>query len=161
METSNEKVIDIINDLIRINNDRVEGYERAANEIRDIQQAEIKSLFFRLSEDSRRYKNELTEAVISLGGEPAQETTVSGKFYRVWMDVKAAFSKDDLKAALESCEYGEDVALKAYQEALQAEVNWPSNISALVSGQRQELRASHDKVKHYRDEYKVVNNLKS
>jgi len=75
--------------------------------------------------------------------------------------VKAAFSKDDLKAALESCEYGEDVALKAYQEALQAEVNWPSNISSLVSNQRQELRVSHDKVKQYRDEYKVVNNLKS
>jgi uncharacterized protein (TIGR02284 family) len=161
METSNEKLVDILNDLIRINNDRVEGYERAANEIRDVQQAEIKSLFFKLAEDSRGYKSDLTNAVISLGGEPAKDTTASGKLYRVWMDVKAAFSKDDLKAALESCEYGEDVALKAYQEALQAEVNWPSNISSLVSNQRQELRVSHDKVKQYRDEYKVVNNLKS
>ncbi|HYE73972.1 MAG TPA: PA2169 family four-helix-bundle protein [Blastocatellia bacterium] len=161
METTNDKLIDILNDLIRINNDRIEGYERAANEIRDLQQAEIKSLFFKLSEDSRSYKNDLSEATIRLGGAPAQDTTASGKLYRVWMDVKAAFSKDDLKAALESCEYGEDVALKAYQEALQAEVNWPSDISALISAQRQELRASHDKVKRYRDEYKVVNNLKS
>jgi uncharacterized protein (TIGR02284 family) len=161
METTNDKLIELLNDLIRINNDRIEGYERAASEIRDLQQAEIKSLFFKLAEDSRAYKNDLTEATVQLGGEPAHDTTASGKLYRVWMDVKAAFSRDDLKAALESCEYGEDVALKAYQEALQAEVNWPSDISALISSQRQELRASHDKVKRYRDEYKVVNNLKS
>jgi uncharacterized protein (TIGR02284 family) len=161
METTNEKLIDILNDLVRINNDRTEGYERAANEIRNVQQADIKSLFFKLAEDSKGYKSDLANAVTELGGEPAEDTTASGKLYRVWMDVKAAFSRDDLKAALESCEYGEDVALKAYQEALQSEVNWPSNISAMVSGQRQELRISHDKVKQYRDEYKVVNNLKS
>jgi uncharacterized protein (TIGR02284 family) len=160
METTNDKVIDILNNLIQINNDRIEGYERAANEIRDTLQAELKSLFFKMAEDSRGYKNDLVDAVISLGGEPSQTTTASGKLYRVWMDVKAAFAGDDIKAALESCEYGEDVALKAYQEALQAEVVYPSNISSLVSNQRQELRTSHDRIKRYRDEYKVVNNPK-
>lgn len=158
METTNSRLIDVLNDLIQINNDRIEGYERAAKEIKDTQHTEMKSLFFKMAEESRTYKNELSEAVIGLGGEPAHETTASGKLYRVWMDVKAAFSKDDLKAALESCEYGEDVALKAYQDALQSDVAWPSNISALVSNQRQSLRASHDKIKQYRDEYKVVNN---
>jgi len=161
METTNEKLIDLLNGLIQINNDRIEGYERAAHEIRNSARAELKSLFFKMSEDSRSYKNELSEAVTSLGGVPTQSTTVSGKVYRVWMDVKNAFSKDDVKAALESCEYGEDVALKAYQDALQAEVDWPSNISAIVSTQRQELRASHDKIKQYRDQYKVVDNLNS
>jgi len=161
METTNEKLVDLLNGLIEINNDRIEGYERAAHEIRDTTQAELKSLFFKMSEDSRSFKNELSEAVISLGGEPTQSTTVSGKVYRVWMDVKNAFSNDDVKAALESCEYGEDVALKAYQEALQAEVNWPSNISATVSTQRQQLRESHDKIKAYRDQYKVVKNINS
>jgi uncharacterized protein (TIGR02284 family) len=156
METTNEKLVDILNGLIQINNDRVEGYERAANEIRDTLQADIKSLFFKMAEDSRGYKSDLEDAVMGLGGEPARDTTASGKLYRVWMDVKAAFASNDVKAALESCEYGEDVALKAYQEALQAEVNWPSDISALVSSQRQELRTSHDKIKQYRDEYKVI-----
>jgi uncharacterized protein (TIGR02284 family) len=156
METTNEKLIDILNELIQINNDRIEGYERAAQEIKDTLQADIKSLFFKMAEDSRSYKSELEDAVLTLGGEPARETTLSGKVYRVWMDVKNAFSQDDVKAALESCEYGEDVALKAYQEALQAEVNWPTDISSLVSNQRQELRNSHDKIKQYRDQYRVV-----
>lgn len=158
MDTSNDKVIGLLNELIQINNDRIEGYERAAKEIKDTMNTEMKSLFFQMAEDSRKYKNDLVDAVVSLGGEPAESTTASGKIYRAWMDVKSAFSKDDLKAALESCEYGEDVALKAYQEVLQSEVAWPSEISTLVSNQRQELRASHDKIKRYRDEYKVVNN---
>jgi uncharacterized protein (TIGR02284 family) len=161
METTNERLIEILNELIRINNDRIEGYERAAHEIRDTFQAELKSWFFTMAEDSRTYKNDLIDAVIGLGGEPASRTTTSGKLYRAWMEVRAALSGDDVKAALESCEFGEDVALKAYQEALQAEVNWPTNVSMLVSNQRQELRASHDKIKRYRDEYKVANNLKS
>jgi len=160
METKDEKLIDILNDLIQINNDRIEGYERAADEIRDTSQGELKSLFFRMAEDSRRYRGELVDAVRSLGAKPTDATTMSGKIYRAWMDVKTAFTKDDIKAALESCEYGEDVALKAYQDALQSEIVWPSNISAMVSAQRQELRASHDKIKHHRDEYRVVNNLK-
>lgn len=160
METK-EEVIEILNDLIRINNDRSEGYERAANEIRDSMHAEIKSLFFKMSEDSRNYKNDLVDCVISLGHEPAQDTTVSGKIYRAWMDVKAAFSGDDIKTALESCEFGEDAALKAYQDALQAEVQWPSEVVSVVSKQRQELRASHDKIKRYRDEYKMADHLKS
>jgi len=161
METTNDKLIDILNDLIQINNDRIEGYERAAQEIKDTLQADIKSLFFKMAEDSRRYKSDLEEIILSLGGEPARNTTLSGKVYRAWMDVKNAFSQDDVKAALESCEYGEDVALKAYQDALQSEVSWPANVSALVSDQRQELRASHDKIRQYRDQYRVVNNLKS
>ena len=146
MDTSNDKVVSILNDLIQINNDRIEGYERAVKEIRDTMASDMKALFFQMAEDSRKYKNDLVDAVISLGGEPAESTTASGKVYRAWMDVKAAFAKDDVKAALETCEYGEDVALKAYQEALQSEVAWPSAISTLVSTQRQELRASHDKI---------------
>jgi uncharacterized protein (TIGR02284 family) len=160
METT-KKIIDILNDLIRINNDRIEGYERAAADTDSLQHAEIKSLFYKMSEDSRTYKNDLVDAVLALGGEAAHDTTASGKIYRAWMKVKAAFSGNDLKAALESCEFGEDAALKAYQDALQEEVEWPANVASLVSRQRQELRASHDRIKRYRDEFRAVDNLKS
>lgn len=159
METT-ERIIEVLNDLIQINNDRIEGYERAASEVQDSVNAEIKSLFFKMAEDSRGYKNDLVDVVISLGGQPAHDTTASGKIYRAWMDVKATFSGNDVKAALESCEFGEDAALKAYQEALQTDMIWPAEISSLVSRQRQELRSSHDRIKRYRDEYRVVDNLK-
>jgi uncharacterized protein (TIGR02284 family) len=155
------KAVKILNELIQINNDRIEGYETAADELNDISHAQIKSLFFSMAEESRDYKEDLLDAVVSLGGEPDKEksTTNSGKLYRIWMDVKAAFSKDDVKAALESCEFGEDVALKAYQEALETESELPSDISSMLAKQRQELRASHDRIKRLRDDYKTVGDI--
>ena len=33
----NEKMIGVLNDLIRINNDRVDGYEKAAKETKSIE----------------------------------------------------------------------------------------------------------------------------
>jgi uncharacterized protein (TIGR02284 family) len=160
METT-DKIIDVLNDLIRINNDRVEGYERAATDIQNSQHAEVKSLFFKMAEDSRGYKNDLIDTVIGLGGEPAHDTTASGKIYRAWMKVKSTFTGADIKSALELCEFGEDAALKAYQEALQTDMVWPEDVVSLVSRQRQELRASHDRIKRYRDEFRVVDDLKS
>ncbi|HYF68030.1 MAG TPA: PA2169 family four-helix-bundle protein [Ohtaekwangia sp.] len=157
----NEEIIDVLNDLIQINNDRVTGYERAASEIQNSEYAEITSLFFKMTEDSRTYKNDLIDAVISLGGEPATDTTMSGKIYRMWMDLKVSFSGNDLRAVLESCEFGEDAALRAYQDALQTELSWPQDLLTLVSNQRQEIRTSHDRIKRYRDEFRNVEDLKT
>src|SRR6186997_1140060 len=82
---TNEKTSEVLNDLIQINNDRVEGYEKAANET-DIKDVDLRSLFSEFASDSRRYANELAKYVVT---EPAVGTTVRGKIYRVWMDVKA------------------------------------------------------------------------
>lgn len=158
---NNEKLIEVLNDLIRINNDRIEGYERAGSDIADSVHAEIKSLFYKMADDSRGYKNDLIDCVISLGGEAATDTTASGKIYRAWMKIKASLAADDLRAALESCEFGEDAALKAYQDALQTEVNWPEEVATMVSRQRQEIRLSHDRIKRYRDEFRNVDDLQS
>ena len=148
----NEKVIGVINDLIRINNDRVVGYEKAIEELKD-GDADLKILFQKYITDSRQYSRELTTEVTRLGGDPAQGTTNSGKIYRVWMDVKAAFSGDDALAALQSCEFGEDNALKAYRNALQKDITWPIGTREILESQYASLKASHDKIKRLRDEY--------
>jgi uncharacterized protein (TIGR02284 family) len=148
-----EKVIDVVNDLIRINQDRINGYEKAASEIKETLEAEIKSIYYQHAEESRGYKDTLTEAVARLGGKPATDSTVSGKIYRAWMDVKATFSGDDLVASLQSCEFGEDAALKAYREALDEKAAMPAGILSLIESQYQSLKASHNRIKRYRDEY--------
>jgi uncharacterized protein (TIGR02284 family) len=148
-----EKVVDVLNDLIRINEDRITGYEKAASEIKDYLDAEIKSIYYQHAEESRGYKDSLTEAVTRLGGKPATDSTTSGKIYRAWMDVKATFSGDDLVASLQSCEFGEDAALKAYREALDEKASMPAGILSLVESQYESLKASHNRIRRYRDEY--------
>jgi uncharacterized protein (TIGR02284 family) len=153
MENSNRETTGVLNDLVRINSDRIEGYEKAASEIKDMSDSDIKALFFQMAEESRRYRSTLTEAVVRLGGNPADATSAAGDIYRVWMDVKAAFSGDNTVAALQSCEFGEDNALKAYRSALQKDVTWPIGTREIIESQYSSLKASHDKIKRLRDEY--------
>jgi len=147
METNKEKEVAVLNSLIEYNNDRVEGYQKAAEET---EQADLKMLFNKNSAQSMKFSGELVNRVSKLGGEPASGTTNSGKVYRAWMDVKAALTGKDRKAILGSCEFGEDVALGVYQDVLEG-----NDISAetrlLIAEHTRQIRAAHDEVKALRD----------
>jgi uncharacterized protein (TIGR02284 family) len=147
---TNEKTYEVLNDLVQINNDRIEGYERAAKETAT-EDADLRSLFLSMASESRRYVNELSQHVTKVGKEPAEGTTARGKIYRAWMDVKATFAGKGRKAILASCEYGEDAAQKAYDEALATDAELPTEIRQLITDQKSSLRKSHDKIKKMRD----------
>jgi len=145
----NEKVLGVLNDLIRINNDRIDGYEKAAEEAKKID-VDIQVMFHRFARDSKKYASELKPLVVKYGGDPAEDTTTSGKIYRVWMDLKAFVTGKDRKSILASCEFGEDAAQKAYDEALTSEYLTPE-VREFILKQKSQLRQSHDIVKKYRD----------
>ncbi len=146
----NEKTSEVLNDLIRINNDRIAGYEKAEKET-DGKDADLRALFNQMAAESRSYVNDLTKHVAGAGKEPADGTTVSGKIYRAWMDVKATFSGNDRKAILASCEFGEDAAQKAYDTALSSDADLPTEIRQLIMDQKKSLKKSHDQIKSLRD----------
>ena len=145
----NEKTIAVLNKLITINNDRIEGYETASKET---EQQDLKAMFAQFSSTSKKCKQELTNEVTKLGGTAAEGTLTIGKFFRVWMDVKAALTGKDRKAILNSCEYGEDQAKDTYEKALE---NDQENLSmeqqTMIKAQHTLLRADHNKVKSMRD----------
>jgi uncharacterized protein (TIGR02284 family) len=145
----NEKAIDVLNTLVEINNDRIEGYETATKETNE---PDLKVLFTKLAETSQDCRIELEREVELLGGTPAKGTKVSGKFFRAWMDVKAAITGKDRKAILESCEYGEDHAVKTYESVLEDDrENLTSDHVELVESQLELIKADHDAVRELRD----------
>lgn len=150
----NEKILGALNDLIRINNDRIDGYEKAAEEAKKID-VDIQAMFHRFAQESREYAAELKQWVIKNGGDPAEDTTTSGKIYRVWMDLKAFVTGKDRKAILASCEFGEDAAQKAYDEALKSDYLTPE-VREVIKKQKSQLKKSHDIVKKYRDLHSEV-----
>lgn len=152
----NEKSIAVLNDLIRINNDRIEGYTKAAEELSKPGYDNARPMFLERTNESNVFVNELTIAVSRLGGEPAENTTASGKLYRTWMDLKTAFTGGSVKSVFELCEFGEDAALKAYDEALEDETLWSEEIFNMLTRQRQMVRESHDAVKRYREQVKAA-----
>jgi uncharacterized protein (TIGR02284 family) len=149
METTTE-TIEILNDLIAINNDRIRGYENAIEETTD---ETLKELFGSMIVESRFIRIELAEEVQNMGGEFEAGTTVSGKAYRAWTDVKSVFTGVDTYTILSNCEHSEDATQDAYNNALGSE-DLQSYIHALLQKQQQILKGSHNKIKSMRNDAK-------
>ena len=147
--TTTKETIEVLNDLVAINNDRIAGYEKAIEETKDTDK-DLKLLFTSMIDESRKIRLKLADEVQALGGEYDRGTTASGKIYRAWMDVKAVFTGHDRHTVLANCEQGEDAAQAAYKEALN-ENNVPAYIHTMLSEQKQTLKASHDKIRSLRD----------
>lgn len=142
----NKKVIEALNTLVIINNDRIEGYKTAEAEAKD---TDLKMLFSDFMQTSVDCHRELVAEVKHLGGTPEEGTKITGKFFRVWMEVKAAFNSNDRNSILESCNYGEDVASEAYKKVLIHNFqDTTSNEQDMLNKHHALLKADQAKIKH-------------
>ena len=149
METIIEKTASTLSDLIIINNDRYEGYKKAMDQTKDM---DLKDLFSTFSMQSKANNASLRALVPASEEAPDRdETRISGKFYRAWMDIKNALDSNNRKQVLSSCEYGEDVAKKAYEEALADRSELTAEVVATVQSQYDEILKAHNQVKALRD----------
>ncbi len=143
-----DKTIETLNDLLKINTDRADGYTLAIQETKD---ADLKIMFKNMVEESKKNISDLSRAILKLDGEPKfGENTVAGKIYHVWMELKTSFKGKDRQSILNSCEFGEDAAVKAYKSAIQ-EQDLITEAFDMIYRQAQLQRASHDVIKAYRD----------
>ncbi len=147
---SKDVTVEVLNDLISINIDRISGYQHAIEELKN-EDAALKIVFEGFINDSLKYKEELKNTVLELGGTPASDSTLAGKVYRMWMDLKATFTGNDRKAIIASCEYGEDAAQKAYDEALTTTDQVHNDALQIITKQKDALKKAHDEIKSYRD----------
>jgi uncharacterized protein (TIGR02284 family) len=144
-----EKSIDTLNTLVKINNDRIEGYETASNETDD---TDLKMLFSQLAQTSYKCKAELVTEIYKLGGTPADGTKLSGKVFRIWMDIRTALAGKEMQTILNLCEYGEDAAIETYESVFESSADDISpEQRTMLKGQYLWLKTDHDKVKALRD----------
>jgi len=143
--------IDHVNALIVINHDRHIGYKKAAEDIKD---DDLKKMFLHFSEQSDRFAEELRRFVPTPKEPEPDETKITGKLHRLWMDIKAAITQDERKVVLSSCEFGEDHALQTYNDALKHTDELPLGAWDVITKQKAEIQKSHDWVKQLRDEEK-------
>ncbi|WP_018629108.1 PA2169 family four-helix-bundle protein [Niabella aurantiaca] len=141
----------LLNDLIRINNDRIAGYEKAIAALKSGQDQDLRALFSKMITTSHDHNTDLSKMVSFIGGEPATGTTGSGKLYRLWLDVKSVFIDiSDRGSILIHCEQIEDAVQSAYKTALN-EPGLPDELFSLLSAQKTALSESHNQIKALRD----------
>lgn len=104
-----------LHELLLFVNDRVEGYRRAASESQD---ADLRNYYQQLVSQSQQFASRLNGYLRVQNSGQQTGTTLKGKLYRAWMETKAAVTGYSETAVLGSNVYGEEWALKAYEEAL-------------------------------------------
>ena len=146
-----EDLRELLQDLIQINNDRIEGYNKAAELLPKDHNEDLHSNFARFRNQSQDFIREL-EPFIEMEGETATTSTmVSGKLFRMWMGIKTNITGHDRLSVLESCERGEDAFKKAYTEALQDADEIPVALLNTIRHQSEEQYMAHDYIKTVRD----------
>ena len=139
----------VLEDLIKINNDRIEGYEKALKDLKP-EDTDLRLLFLRGIDQSRGNKMMLGNELQTLKESIPSGTSGSGSIHRAWLELKATFTGHGRHAILASCEFGEVAAQKAYESALNSE-HLPEYLSTIVFEEKQDLKSFLDEIKALKD----------
>ena len=144
-----EKSIIVLNNLIEINNDRIQIYETATIVT---EESDLKDLFFEFQETSKIFKSELAEEVQKMGGIPIDIIKKNNFFVRFWINLKAGLINKDREDILNTLEYKEFEAIKSYTETVEDNFDHLTDeLLILLKSQQILLTAHHDKVKKLGD----------
>lgn len=142
----NQEIVDDLNDLVKINNDRIQGYEKAIEDNKDPQ---LDDLFRHYVIQSQKFRSQLAEHIVRIDGlavTDATSTDVGSKIHRAWIDIKSAITGKDRDTVLSSVEFGESMAVEAYKDAIEKD-HIPAYIKEDLTTQLGELNEAYGKMK--------------
>lgn len=151
-------VITVLNDLIKINSDRITEYEKTAARL-DNSELMLKALLYQISDDSQELNDQLASKVIALGGEPATDSTLpGGRVYTLWLDIKTTFLQNyaTTLSMVEKCEVLENATQVAYREVLVETTDFPKEITDMIRKQQYLLSLLQDLIKNQHQQYNEV-----
>ncbi|WP_164112109.1 MULTISPECIES: PA2169 family four-helix-bundle protein [Sphingobacterium] len=151
MKNVHQETAGLLNQLIEINNDRIEGYEKAISLLPTDGNYGLQATFEKYRDQSIQFKNDLIPLVFREGDKPTDETKTSGKLFRTWMEIKSAIAPYTAKAILESCERGEDEFKKVYRDVIEQSQLAPLNMLSIIQSQANLQLQAHDHIRDLRD----------
>ncbi|WP_162426492.1 ferritin-like domain-containing protein [Pontibacter pudoricolor] len=142
----NKEVFSTVHHLIERCKDGAKGYKTAAEDVED---RDLKELFMKYAVQRDSMITELQAELHKMGKTDDESSSLEGTVHRIWIDIKSAISSKDRKRILEECERGEDYAVKAFEEARQADL--PGNLKQIVEQQYIDVKHAHDHIRALRD----------
>lgn len=144
-----EKSIVVLNNLLEINNERIEIYETAK---KVTEENDLKDLFSEFQKTSAIFKSELVEELQKMGVVPVDVARNNSLLVRLWINFKAKLIGQDREDILNTLEYSEFVAIKSYKDTLSDNLDHlTAELHIMLKSQQLLLTAHHDKVKKLGD----------
>lgn len=148
-----KKILEVLNDLIRINKDREAGYHKVSRELTPAEH-NLRSAFERKALESRNNISQLQtmaeEIQHQIDDYPVNDETenresFAGRIYNIWNEVKDFFTGKDNDSLVKSCADGEAIAKSCYETALTA-AKYPQDISRVLNHQKSSIDASRQEL---------------
>ena len=133
------EILDQLSQLLTLSHDAEKGYQEAADNVDD---NELKTLFLAQSKQRGEFAAELDREVRSLGGEPADNTSIAADLHRAWINIKSVFSTNDDKAVVQECHRGDQAALNTYNSVLQ-ETDLVASTREMLLRQKQSIDSAN------------------
>lgn len=144
-----EKSIVVLNNLLEINNERIEIYETAK---KVTEENDLKDLFSEFQKTSAIFKSELVEELQKMGVVPVDVARNNSLLVRLWINFKSKLIGQDREDILNTLEYNEFVAIKSYKDTLSDNLDHlTAELHIMLKSQQLLLTAHHDKVKKLGD----------
>jgi uncharacterized protein (TIGR02284 family) len=119
-----KKIIEVLNDLIKINREREEGYVKAGRELTPAEH-NLRGIFERKAQESRNNVVQLQYKADEVGA-PAQDepstNSITGAIYEAWCELKKVFSGNDTNSILKCRESDEEAVQKQSIDASREEI---------------------------------------
>lgn len=112
---NNKKTTQTLNSLIAVNNDRIEGYEKASSRTED---ADLKDIFFQFIQTSKKCNVELISEVLQLGGKPEKGCKIIDSFIKIWTRIRTELIRKNRRTVLTLCKYIENKSTDTYDYIL-------------------------------------------
>lgn len=144
--------IQVLTDLIRINYDRIEGYQAAKKELDEIDE-DMNDLFTEMIGQSRHFLAGLKSELVKAGEKNIPAST--GRLYSNWVDMNASINSNEWHHILNAFELRESAAQKAYEAALCA-TELTEDMKSMIRLQKSELWDSYFLIKKSRDNRALI-----
>jgi uncharacterized protein (TIGR02284 family) len=144
-----DSTITALNQLLEVCRDGEMGFASAAEHVQD---AGTKWMFQEIARRRGQFADELKQEIRRLGGAPHEGGSLAGTVHRHWMDVKHALRGRNDAAIMAEAARGEETAVGAYANAVQASLPPPTR--AIVERQQTDVRDTHDRVRALEQEWR-------
>jgi uncharacterized protein (TIGR02284 family) len=138
----------VLLNVIKVLHDGQKGFADIGEHLKD---DTLKRYFLAESLKRANFSAELENELHRAGMADVNESgTTAGAMHRAWGDLKAHLGGGSDHQLLATAEQGEDVAKKAYEEALEHDL--PVPIRQLLVEQQAHILSAHDYVRSHRDQ---------
>lgn len=148
--TNLKKIIEVLNDLIKINKEREEGYVKAGRELTPAEH-NLRGIFERKAQESRNNVIQLQSKAYEIGAAAEEEeepvsNPITGVIYNAWNQLKSVFEGSDKESILKCRNSEEEAAQKCYEDALNQQ-ELPEDLTNVIRQQKQSIDLSREEMR--------------